>query len=305
MLRVILFLVTNLAVLVTVGIVFNLLGLEQLLYRQGIRINLEGMLFFCALMGMTGSLISLLMSKPVAKWTMGVYVIDRPRNETEAWLLETVARLARKAGIGMPEVGIFASPEPNAFATGWNKNNALVAVSTGLFEVMDSSEIEAVLGHEISHIKNGDMTTLALIQGVLNTFVYFFSFIVSMLIAQLLFSRNQEEEGAGMGFAQSFVYYTIQSVLQLLFGILATIVVMAFSRWREYRADAGGARLTTREQMVSALEALRRCFEAGEIRGLPASMRAFGIVGFLSLADLFRSHPPLEKRIERLLRARL
>lgn len=300
MLRILLFLATNAAVLLMISIVFQWLGLGTFLDRQGVHLDLNHLLIFSALIGMSGSFISLALSKWMAKTSMGVYVIDRPQNQTEAWLLSTVEKLARKAGIGMPEVGIFQSPQPNAFATGMDKNNALVAVSTGLLETMNADEVEAVLGHEISHAANGDMTTLTLVQGVVNTFVYFFATVIGHVVDRVLF-RSQDEEGGYVGYGPG--YYITQLVAQMLLGILATIVVMWFSRWREFRADAGGARLAGRHKMIAALEALRR---TAEPQDLPGEFAAFGINGSIGqgLMRLFMSHPPIEERIAALQRMR-
>ncbi len=296
MLRILLFLATNVAVLLMISLVFQFLGLGTFLDRQGVHLDLNSLLVFSALIGMSGSFISLALSKWMAKTSMGVYVIDRPQNQTEAWLVSTVEKLARKAGIGMPEVGIFPSPLPNAFATGMDKNHALVAVSTGLLETMSPDEVEAVLGHEISHAANGDMTTLALVQGVVNTFVYFFATVIGHVVDRTLF-RSQDEEGGYVGYGPG--YYLTQMVAQMLLGILATMIVMWFSRWREFRADAGGARLAGRQKMISALETLRR---AAEPEDLPGEFAAFGINGSIGrgIARLFMSHPPIEERIKAL-----
>jgi len=298
MMRIILFLATNVAILAMISIVFQWLGLGTYLDRQGVHLNLNALLVFSALIGMTGSVISLAISKWMAKSSMGVVVIDHPQNRTEAWLVSTVQRLARQAGIGMPEVGIFRSPMPNAFATGMNKNAALVAVSTGLLETMDADEVEAVLGHEISHVANGDMVTLALVQGVVNTFVYFFATLIGHVVDRALFG-SRDEEGGYYGYGPG--YYITQMVAQIVLGILATMIVMWFSRWREFRADAGGARLAGRYKMIAALEALRR---AAEPEDLPGEFAAFGIHGAIGrgIARLFMSHPPIEERIEALKR---
>ncbi len=300
MLRILLFVATNAAVLIMMTALFQWLGLGEFLDRQGVHLNLSALLVMSALIGMSGSVISLALSKWMAKTSMGVYVIDQSQNRTEAWLVSTVERLARQAGIGMPEVGIFPSPDPNAFATGMDRNNALVAVSTGLLEIMDAEEIEAVLGHEITHAANGDMVTLALLQGVLNTFVYFFATIIGHLVDRTLF-QSADEEGNYYGYGPG--YYLTQMVAQIALGILATIIVMWFSRWREFRADAGGARLAGRHKMIAALEALRRYAEP---RDLPGEFAAFGINGGIGrgLARLFMSHPPIEERIEALRRMR-
>ncbi|QXP87911.1 protease HtpX [Methylococcus capsulatus] len=286
--RILLFLLTNAAVLVLISIVFNVLGLGQLLAQQGVNLDLDSLLVFSAVMGMSGSFISLLMSKWMAKQSMGVFVIERPSNSTESWLIDTVARQARQLGLGMPEVGIFDSPEPNAFATGASKNSSLVAVSTGLLQNMNPDEVEAVLGHEMSHVANGDMVTMGLLQGVVNTFVYFFATVAGHLVDRMLF-RSEDDRG-GYGPA----YYITQMIAQIILSILATMIVMWFSRWREFRADAGGARLAGRGKMIDALRALQR---AREPHDLPGQLAAFGISGGGGLSRLFMSHPPLEERI--------
>jgi heat shock protein HtpX len=289
--RIFLFLLTNAAVLLLISILFHVLGLGEYLGQRGVHLNLDSLLLISAVMGMSGSFISLMLSKWMAKQSMGVFVIERPSNATEQWLVETVARHARQAGIGMPEVGMFDSPEPNAFATGMSKNSALVAVSTGLLHHMSADEVEAVLGHEISHVANGDMVTMGLLQGVLNTFVYFFATIAGYLVDRVVF-RSGDDERAGYGPA----YYVTQMLAQILLSILATIVVMWFSRWREFRADAGGASLAGRGKMIDALRALQR---AHDHRDLPDGFAAFGINGGMAygLQKLFMSHPPLEERI--------
>lgn len=284
MMRIVLFLLTNVAILVVVSIVFNILGLSGALDAQGININLNALLIMSGVIGMTGSVISLAMSKWMAKSSMGVQLIDRPSNQTEQWLIATVEKQARLAGIGMPEVGIFHAPEPNAFATGMNKNNALVAVSTGLLASMNAEEVEAVLGHEISHVANGDMVTMALMQGVVNTFVYFFATLIGHVVDRTVFKT---ERGYGPA------YYVTQMLAQIVLGILASMLVMWFSRYREFRADAGGAKLAGREKMIGALRALQR---AHEPQPLPGQLAAFGINGG-GVMRLFMSHPPLEERI--------
>lgn len=288
--RILLFLLTNAAVLVLISIVFNVLGLGQLLAQQGVDLNLNSLLAFSAVMGMSGSFISLLMSKWMAKQSMGVFVIERPSNSTESWLVDTVARQARQLGLGMPEVGIFESPEPNAFATGASKNSSLVAVSTGLLQNMNPDEVEAVLGHEMSHVANGDMVTMGLLQGVVNTFVYFFATVAGHLVDRVLFRSDDDRGGYGPA------YYITQMIAQIVLSILATMVVMWFSRWREFRADAGGASLAGRGKMVDALRALQR---AQEPHDLPGQLAAFGIGGGGGggMSRLFMSHPPLEERI--------
>jgi heat shock protein HtpX len=284
MMRIVLFLATNFAIMIVVGIIFNVLGLGSALDAQGINLNLNALLMMSALIGVTGSVISLAMSKWSAKNAMGVQVIDRPQNQTEQWLMTVVAKHAEKAGIGMPEVGVFNAPEPNAFATGMNKNSALVAISTGLLNSMNADEVEAVLGHEISHVANGDMVTMALMQGVVNTFVYFFATIIGHLVDRTVFKT---ERGYGPA------YYVTQLIAQVVLGILASLLVMWFSRYREFRADAGGANLAGREKMIAALRALQRGHEAQD---LPGQLAAFGINGG-GWNKLFMSHPPLEERI--------
>jgi len=284
MMRIFLFLATNIAILIVVSIVFNVLGLSGTLDARGVNLNLNALLVMSAVIGMSGSFISLAMSKWSAKKAMGVYVIEQPQNQTEKWLVETVARLARQANIGMPEVGMFQQHEANAFATGMSKNSALVAVSTGLLETMSADEVEAVLGHEITHVSNGDMVTMALMQGVVNTFVYFFATLIGHVVDRVVFKT---ERGYGPA------YYITQMVAQLVLGILASMLVMWFSRRREFRADAGGAALAGRQKMVGALRALQRSHEPA---ALPAQLAAFGINGG-GVMRLFMSHPPLEERI--------
>lgn len=285
--RVLLFVVTNLAVVVLLGMVARLLGVDRFLYQSGL--NLTSLLIFAAIFGMGGSVISLLMSKWVAKWSVGAEVIEQPRTQAEQWLVETVRRQAQGAGIGMPEVAMYDSPEPNAFATGASRNSALVAVSTGLLEQMSADEVEAVLGHEVSHVANGDMVTLTLLQGVLNTFVIALSRVIGYLVDQAL-SRGSSSRGPGVG------YYLTSMVMEILFGFLASLVVRWFSRQREFYADAGGARLAGRNRMIAALERLRQLHEPSQ---LPSQMAAFGINGGLGdgLRKLLMTHPPLEERI--------
>ena len=291
--RIVLFVATNLGVVLLLGVIARLLGVDRFLYQSGL--NLTSLLVFATIFGMGGSLISLLMSKWIAKRSVGAQVIEQPRTQTEQWLVETVRGQAQRAGIGMPEVAIYNSPEPNAFATGANRNAALVAVSTGLLEQMTAEEAEAVLGHEVSHVANGDMVTLALIQGVLNTFVIALSRVVGYLVDQALSSRDQEYRGPGIG------YWITSMVMEVVFGLLASLVVMWFSRWREFHADAGGAELAGRGKMIAALERLRQLSEPSR---LPSQMAAFGINGGLGdgLRKLFMTHPPLEERIEALRR---
>ena len=289
--RVLLFIGTNIAVLVVLSIVVKLLGVDQFLYANGI--NYLSLLAFAAVFGFGGSFISLAMSKWMAKWSTGAQVIMQPRSDVEIWLMNTVQKQAAQAGIGMPDVAVFDSPSPNAFATGMNKNNALVAVSTGLLRTMNRNEVEAVLGHEISHVANGDMITLSLIQGVVNTFVIFISRVVGYFVDRVVLKN---EEGHGLGF------FITTIVAQIVFGILASVIVMWFSRQREYRADAGGARLAGVGSMIAALESLQKSAH----EPLPDQMTAFGISGKPSkhgLKLLFMTHPPLEDRIEALKRS--
>ncbi len=283
--RVLLFLATNIAVLLVLSITLRLLGIDTMLNEQG-GINMTSLLIMAAVLGMGGSFISLAMSKWMAKRAMGAQVITDPQTATEKWLVETVRRQAEKAGIGMPEVAIFDSPEMNAFATGMNRNNALVAVSSGLLSGMKRDEVEAVLGHEISHVANGDMITLTLIQGVVNTFVIVLSRVVGHLVDKVVFKT---ERGYGPAF------YVTSIVAQLVLGILASMIVMWFSRQREFRADAGGAHLAGTGSMIGALTAL----QAGHGAPLPDQMAAFGISGGVGdgLKRLFMSHPPIEERI--------
>jgi heat shock protein HtpX len=287
MLRVLLLVATNFAVLILASITLRLLGVDSWLAANGI--NFGSLLIFGAVLGFGGSFFSLAISKWMAKKTMGVQVIEQPRNETEAWLVNTVKRQAQAAGIGMPEVGIFDSPEPNAFATGASRNNALVAVSTGLLARMTREQAEAVLGHEVGHVANGDMITLTLIQGVTNTFVFVLSRVIGNLVDKVVFKT---ENGHGPAF------WITTIVAEIVLGILATMIVMWFSRRREFRADSAGAYLASRPAMIGALEALKRGQDQSE--GLPDAMRAFGIRGggkVGGLKALFLSHPPLEQRI--------
>jgi heat shock protein HtpX len=285
--RIVLFLATNLAILVVLSVVVQVLGLDRHLAANGA--NLGGLLGFAAVFGFGGAFISLAISKWMAKRAMGVRVIETPQNSTEQWLVSTVARQAKAAGIGMPEVGIFDSPEPNAFATGARRDAALVAVSTGLLQRMNQNEAEAVLGHEVSHVANGDMVTLTLIQGVVNTFVIFLSRIIGNLVDRTLF---RSEDGRGPAYFISVI------VSEIVLGILASMIVMWFSRQREFRADRGGAALSGRENMISALERLKAAHEP-----LPAQFAAFGISsgdGPRGIKRLFMSHPPLNERISAL-----
>jgi heat shock protein HtpX len=282
--RILLLVATNIAVLLVLSTIIQLLGVDRMLAARGM--NYVGILILAAIMGFGGSFISLLISKWMAKVSMGVHVIDQARNPQEVWLLDTVRKQATQLGIGMPEVGIFESPEMNAFATGARRDAALVAVSSGLLNGMSQREVEAVLGHEMSHVANGDMVTLTLIQGVLNTFVIFLSRIVGTLIDNAVSGNRDDRRGPGM------FYFISVMVLQILFGILASMVVAWFSRYREFRADTGGAKLSSRQNMIGALERLK----ARQPGALPEQMAAFGISGG-KLANLFASHPPLDVRI--------
>jgi heat shock protein HtpX len=288
--RIALFLLTNLAILVVISITLRLLGVDRIMNQSG-GLNFNALLVLSIVMGFAGSLISLFLSKWMAKRSVGAHVIEAPSNATEQWLLNTVKRQADQAGIGMPEVAIYDSPEINAFATGWNRNAALVAVSTGLMNNMTQDEAEAVLGHEVSHVANGDMVTLTLIQGVVNTFVIFFSRIIGYVVDRVVF-RN--ERGEGMGF------FITTMIAQLVLGVLASMVVMWFSRYREFHADTGGANLAGRQKMIAALERLKLNQEQA---ALPKAVAAFGISGGGGLSRLFMTHPPLEERIEALRRA--
>ncbi len=288
--RIILFVITNLAVLFVLNITMRLLGVDRALQQTGGGLNLTALLVFAAVIGFGGALISLAMSKWSAKFMTGAKVIESPRNETERWLSETVRRQAQQAGIGMPEVAVYDSPEVNAFATGINRNAALVAVSTGLLQRMSRDEAEAVLGHEVSHVANGDMVTLALIQGVVNTFVIFLSRIIGNIVDKAVFKT---ERGHGPAF------WVTAIVAELILGILASMIVMWFSRHREFRADAGGAALAGRDKMIAALQRLKAQYEPSR---LPDQIRAFGVSGGqgTGLRRLFMSHPPLDERIEAL-----
>ena len=282
--RILLFVLTNFAILIVASVTLRLLGFEPWLTARGI--NFNSLLVFGALLGFGGSFLSLAISKWMAKKMMGVQVIAQPRNETETWLVETVRRHAQAAGIAMPEVGYFESPEPNAFATGARRNNALVAVSSGLVNRMDRQQVEAVLGHEISHVANGDMVTLTLIQGVVNTFVFVASRVIGDIVDRVVF-RNERGHGPA--------FWVTTMIAELVLAFLATMIVMWFSRQREFRADAGGARLAGRDSMIGALEALQRSHPGA----LPDRMAAFGISGGVGqgFRRLFMSHPPLDERI--------
>jgi heat shock protein HtpX len=285
--RVILFVGTNIAVILVLSVVLSLLGVGRILDEQGVGLNLYNLIVFAAVFGFGGSFISLAISKWMAKRMTGAKVIETPRNEIEGWLVQTVKRQAERAGIGMPEVAIYDAPDANAFATGMRRDAALVAVSTGLLRGMNRDEVEAVLAHEVSHVANGDMVTLALIQGVVNTFVIVISRVVGHLVDRVVFKT---ERGHGPAF------YITSILAQIVFGILASTIVLYFSRQREFRADAGGAQLAGREKMVAALDKLRRNSTQPH---LPDQMAAFGISGNVSsgIKRLFMTHPPLEERI--------
>ena len=281
--RILLFVLTNLAVVLVLGIVSRLLGVDRFLTANGL--NLGALLGFALVMGFGGAIISLLISKPMAKWSAGVQVIEQPRNADEAWIVETVRQFANKAGIGMPEVGIFEG-DPNAFATGAFRDSALVAVSTGLLHNMTKEEVEAVIGHEVAHIANGDMVTMTLIQGVMNTFVVFLSRVIGYAVDSFLRKNDEESHGPGMG------YYITTIVLDILLGFVAAIIVAWFSRQREFRADAGAAQLMGRKHpMINALARLGGLHTAE----LPKSVAAMGIAG--GIGQLFSTHPPIEERI--------
>jgi heat shock protein HtpX len=289
MMRIGLFLLTNLAIMLVAGVVINLLGVGKFISNG--QMNLQSLLIFCAVFGFTGSFISLFISKWMAKRSMGVQLIETPRNADEQWLVNTVAELSQKAGIKTPEIGIFPAQESNAFATGWNRNAALVAVSLGMLQRFERDEVRAVLAHEIGHVANGDMITLSLIQGVVNTFVMFFARIIGFMVDKALQGNNERSSGPGIGF------YIATFVAEMLLGILASMIVAAFSRYREFRADEAGANLADRNAMIRALQRLQ--VESGQaVSSMPASMQAFGISG--GVGKLLASHPPLEVRIKAL-----
>lgn len=286
--RILLFLLTNIAVLVVASIVLSVLGVERYISSSGL--NLTSLLIFCAVFGFTGSIISLLLSKKMAKWGSKAQVIEQPRNHKEQWLLTTVQELANDAGIKMPEVAVFPAHEANAFATGWNKNDALVAVSSGMLDRYPPDEIRAVMAHEIGHVANGDMVTLTLIQGVVNTFVMFFARIAGYAVDQFLRKDDEGEGGVGWG------YYIATMIFEILFGILASMIVMWFSRYREFRADEAGARLAGKGAMIAALARIQ---SEHEVSHMPDTMVAFGIRRGRksSFGELFSSHPPINDRI--------
>jgi len=290
--RIGLFLLTNLAIIVVISLLLSIFNVKPYLSSHGL--DYQSLLIYALIVGFTGSLISLFMSKWMAKHAYGIQVIDRPATQIESLLLNTVRKLAGQMHIGMPEVGIYESPEPNAFATGWNKNNAIVAVSTGLLNLMDQDELEGVLGHEMSHIANGDMVTLTLIQGVVNTFVIFFARIAAFLVSQAL-RRSSDDEAPVGGFA----YYATAMIFEILFGILASIIVMWFSRYREYRADAGSAHYLGKDKMIKALRKLQAAMALPREEQAP-SMEIMKISSGKSILGLFSSHPPIEDRIRAL-----
>ncbi len=294
MMRILLFLATNLAILLVASVTLSIL--QAYLATQGIELGMmTGLLIFCAIFGMAGSLISLFLSKWMAKRATRTRIIEQPRGREEQWLLQTVEELSRKAGIRTPEVGIFPSPASNAFATGWNRNDALVAVSQGLMQRFSPEEVRAVLAHEIGHVANGDMVTLTLIQGVVNTFVMFFARVIGMTVDRVVFKTQR---GFGIG------YWVTTIFAEIVLGILASTIVFWFSRWREFRADAAGAQLAGRGAMIAALERLMQ--EQNQPNDMPGEMTAFGIKGGLKqgMAKLFMTHPPLERRIAALREAR-
>ncbi|GAB6040365.1 protease HtpX [Endothiovibrio diazotrophicus] len=282
--RIVLFLATNLAILFVLSITARILGVDRFLTANGL--NLPMLLGFAAVIGFGGSFISLAMSKWMAKMSTGARVIEQPRNATERWLVDTVARQAQAAGIGMPEVAIYDAPDMNAFATGMSRNEALVAVSTGLLHNMNEAEVEAVLAHEVTHVANGDMVTLTLIQGVVNTFVIFLARVIGYAVDSFL-RRDNESSGPGIG------YFVVSMIAEVVLGVLASVIVAWFSRQREFRADEGGARLAGSHKMVAALQRLQQAHMPSQ---LPSEMAAFGISGG-GVARLFMSHPPLEERI--------
>jgi heat shock protein HtpX len=286
--RIVLFLATNFAIIIVASITLSLLGVGSILDESGTGLDLTSLLIFCFVVGMMGSFISLAMSKKIAKWSMKVRIIDKPQNSEEQWLVDTVRKQAAEAGIGMPEVGIFEAQHSNAFATGANRNNALVAVSRGMLQRFDRSEVEAVMGHEVGHVANGDMITLALMQGVINTFVMFLARVIGFAVDRVVF-RN--ERGLGIG------YFVATIASEIVLAILASTIVFWYSRKREFIADRAGARLGSRQGMIDALKRLQA--EVNVPNQLPESMQAFGITGGKrsGLKALFMTHPPLEKRI--------
>ncbi|WP_412757753.1 protease HtpX [Legionella bozemanae] len=290
--RIVLFLVTNLAIILVISFILSVFNVSPYLTQYGL--NYQALLIFAAIIGFTGSFISLFISKWMAIHAFNVQLIEKPTTESELWLMNEVRSLAQKRNIGMPDVGIYDSPEPNAFATGWNKNKALVAVSTGLLNAMNEEEVQGVLGHEISHVANGDMVTLTLIQGVVNTFVIFFARIAAFFVMQ--FFRRDNDEGVQGG----FVYYGVALIFELLFGILASIIVMWFSRYREFRADRGSAQYVGKNKMIKALQRLQQLMDKTPEDNRAPAFKAMKISSHDGWFALFSSHPPLEKRIEAL-----
>jgi len=293
MYRIGLFLLTNLAIIIVASISLRLLGVESILANNGVDLNLSALLIFCAVFGFAGSFVSLLLSKFMAKRSSGTQIIEQPQTEQERWLVQTVAELSKKADIGMPEVGIFPAQQSNAFATGWNRNNALVAVSAGLLQRFSRDEVRAVLAHEIGHVANGDMITLSLVQGVVNTFVMFAARVIGFFVDRVVLKNNR---GLGLG------YWVTTIVAEFALGILASTIVMWFSRQREFRADAAGAHLAGRTAMLGALEKLRAETQAHVANEMPDTMAAFGISSGWkrNTSKLFMTHPPLEERIQAL-----
>lgn len=293
MMRIGLFLLTNIAVLIVASITLNLLGVEHYVSSAGL--NMTSLLIFCAVFGFAGSFISLFLSKKMAKMTTGTEIITQARNADEQWLLDTVAELSQQAGIKMPEVGIFPAQQANAFATGWNKNDALVAVSIGLLQRFQKEEIKAVMAHEIGHVANGDMVTMTLVQGVINTFVMFFARIAGYAVDSFL-KNDDEESQAGTGIG----YFITVIIFEIIFGILASFIVSWFSRYREFRADEAGARLSSNHAMIGALQRLKAEYDMPD--QMPGQLTAFGISSHMKsgLMELMASHPPLDKRIEAL-----
>lgn len=294
--RVTLFLATNLAIILIISLILSLFNIGPYLTQYGL--NYQSLLIYALIIGFTGSFISLFISKWMAIHAFSIKLIDKPTNESESWLIAKVSNLARQRNIGMPDVGVYDSQEPNAFATGWNKNKALVAVSTGLLQSMPQDEVEGVLGHEISHVANGDMVTLTLIQGVVNTFVIFFARIAAFFVTQF-FRRDGEEQLQG-----GFIYYGVALLFELFFGILATLIVMWFSRYREFRADAGSARYVGKDKMIKALQRLQQLMDKTPEDDRAPAFNTMKISGHGTWLALFSSHPPLEKRIEALQKQR-
>jgi heat shock protein HtpX len=292
--RILLFVLTNLAIMLVLGIVYSLLVGSGILGPWADATSLGGLLVWAAVFGLGGSFISLALSRWMALRSTGGRIIETPLNADESWLKSTVERLARQAGIATPDVAIYDAPEPNAFATGARRDHALVAVSTGLLQSMNRDQVEAVLGHELTHVSNGDMVTLTLIQGVLNTFVFFLSRVVAEIVGRAM--ARDDRDGGGIS---TIAYFVTSMIAQILFGILASLIVMAFSRWREFRADAGGARLAGRTKMISALQRLQAAHAEA---ALPKQLQAFGIAGGGGFTRLFMSHPPLDERIAALQR---